>query len=172
VRQKRKERDTVLKKQAGSLKKRKQTALVGDDAEYYNEEPETNTSSSHNLSTKSKLTSDTLPDLLPDEYLEEAEIQSAIESDLDSEQPTMRVRKRNLKDLAEKKVKDRRVGSTTYRLSEVSSKLLAPKSSYHARTNKEACLNGRLGTGKRVGSAKGSGGGKRLVTGGGFFKAV
>lgn len=83
-----------------------------------------------------------LPDLLPLEYLnddEDPQIQSST-----SKLPVARPRKIKF-DVLEQKIKDRRVGNTTYRVCKASSKSLAPKAALNARKIKEAWLQGRRG---------------------------
>jgi U3 small nucleolar RNA-associated protein 16 len=84
-----------------------------------------------------------LPDLLPAEYLQDEEPESAALTD--SEPTEKKAKKIKFTDLVEKKPKDRRKGSTIYRVSEVRSTKLAPKASPAARSLKESWLQGRSG---------------------------
>lgn len=89
-----------------------------------------------------------LPDLLPAEFLEDDDDQ-----DLAVVRPAQakeKSKKTKLADL-EKKPKDRRKGSVTYRIAEVTkASALAPKSTYIARSMKEKYLEGRAGKGKSI----------------------
>jgi U3 small nucleolar RNA-associated protein 16 len=89
------------------------------------------------LSTKKPL-----PDMLPAEYLEDTEPQDVLPFD---QFPTKKAKKTKFHLTAEKEPKDRRVGSTTYRVTKASSTILAPKSSSQARNTKESWLQGRSG---------------------------
>ena len=83
-----------------------------------------------------------LPDLLPAEYLEDTEPQDLLPFD---QFPTKKAKKTKFHLTAEKEPKDRRVGSTTYRVTKASSTNLAPKSISQARNTKESWLQGRSG---------------------------
>lgn len=88
-----------------------------------------------------------LPEFLPEEYLEDDE--SDDEMALDLVKPTKRAKKTKFAELIEKKPKDVRKGSTTYRVAEARSTKLAPKSSFNARAVKESWLQGRAGSSRK-----------------------
>ncbi|TQS38101.1 hypothetical protein Golomagni_01400 [Golovinomyces magnicellulatus] len=85
-----------------------------------------------------------LPDLLPLDYLEDVE-------PLEVSNPSHELHARKMgnkikfSDLVEKKVKDKRVGSTTFRVVKASNRSLAPKAVLNARRTKELWLQGRSG---------------------------
>ena len=155
----------MLKKQAESAaKKRKRTEEREKrdqkmSKEKKEEEEDTPTQAENTVAPIS-ISRSNLPDLLPDEYLHD-DSESEELMDLDLEKPRQNSKKMKFTDLTEKKPKDRRKGSTTYRVSEARSMNLAPKSSFHARSVKEAWLKGRAGNGAS---------GSRKVASGGFFK--
>jgi hypothetical protein len=113
-----------------------------------------------NMITPMSISRSNLPDLLPEEYLEDDDDPEPLPT---QEMEVARIKPKKIKfaDLVEKKPKDRRKGSTTYRVSEVRSKHLAPKSSVHAKAMKESWMKGRISNGF---------GGGRKVASGGFFK--
>jgi U3 small nucleolar RNA-associated protein 16 len=100
-----------------------------------------------------------LPEFLPEEYLQDDSDSEA--SPLASEQPAKRIQKAKFASIVEKKPKDRRKGSTIYRVAETSSRKLAPKASLGARNMKQDWLQGRSGSG--IGASR-----KAFNTG--FFK--
>jgi U3 small nucleolar RNA-associated protein 16 len=164
-RKKRKERDDNLKKQAKLSKKRKLEDDITIDTKKVKlsakeeKTPPTNTGhgldeeESHavpeeigvqrdkfkRLSLSSKRA---LPDVLPAEYLEDTDPQDHLPFD---QFPIKNSKKTKLHLTAEKEPKDRRVGSTTYRVTKASSTNLAPKSTSQARNTKESWLQGRSG---------------------------
>lgn len=85
----------------------------------------------------------TLPEFLPEEYLEDEESEDDMELEL--AQPVKKAKKIKFTELLEKKPKDYRKGSTTYRVAEARSTKMAPKSSFNARKVKESWLQGRAG---------------------------
>ncbi|KAF7874612.1 uncharacterized protein EAF02_008589 [Botrytis sinoallii] len=87
-----------------------------------------------------------LPDLLPAEFLEDDDVDSPEPGRLHSSLPTRSVKPDKLRRLLEKKPKDKRVGSTTFRVAETRNPLLPPKASNQARSLKESWLQGRAGT--------------------------
>lgn len=87
-----------------------------------------------------------LPDLLPAEFLEDDDVDSPEPGRLHSSLPTRSVKPDKLRRLLEKKPKDKRVGSTTFRVAESRNPLLPPKASNQARSLKESWLQGRAGT--------------------------
>ncbi|TGO70018.1 hypothetical protein BOTNAR_0004g00030 [Botryotinia narcissicola] len=87
-----------------------------------------------------------LPDLLPAEFLEDDDVDSPEPGRLHSSLPTRSVKPDKLRRLLEKKPKDKRVGSTTFRVAESQNPLLPPKASNQARSLKESWLQGRAGT--------------------------
>jgi U3 small nucleolar RNA-associated protein 16 len=86
-----------------------------------------------------------LPEFLPEEYLQDDSDSES--SPLASEQPAKRIQKAKFAGIVEKKPKDRRKGSTIYRVAETSSRKLAPKASLGARNMKQDWLQGRSGSG-------------------------
>jgi hypothetical protein len=97
---------------------------------------------------------------LPAEYLEDDPIED--HNSFSPPEQTMSNKSKKIKfiDPTPKKPKDRRKGSTIYRVAEAHGDgLLAPKAASNARSVKEAWLNGQ----------RGAGGAKRVVNGG-FFK--
>lgn len=170
IRKKRQDRAALLKRQAETAsKKRKRAEEVENKSQRetkledtkMDDEPE-GTHVVQDTNTKTPIPAvnrSDLPDLLPDEYLQdESESEDVIDPQTDVRK---KPKKMKFADLVEKKPKDRRKGLTTYRVSEVCDKNLAPKSSFHARSTKEAWLKGRAGS---------SGGGGRKVVSGRFFK--
>ncbi|QSZ31393.1 hypothetical protein DSL72_000958 [Monilinia vaccinii-corymbosi] len=84
-----------------------------------------------------------LPALLPAEYLEDNDDEPA---HILSELPTRVAKASKLRRLFEKRPKDKRVGSTTFRVTESRNSHLAPKASNQARALKESWLQGRAGS--------------------------
>ncbi|CAL3970699.1 unnamed protein product [Diplocarpon coronariae] len=148
TRKKRKERDEILKKQSENGKKRKlETALhplskaISSEDEQEEEPVEPRLTFND---TRSLLTSRAaLPDFLPAEYLDDTEPQAAMTNTKTLERP--RPKKTKFLDVASKQPKDRRIGTTTYRVAKPESTKLAPKSSFQARSIKESWLQGRSG---------------------------
>lgn len=170
IRRKRQERDARLKKQSEKANKKRKRAEEAHEkerkiAKLDGETKKDANFESEQLVMESKalilpISRSKLPDLLPDEYLQD---DSESEEAEDHELEVVRTKPRTMTfgDLVVKKPKDRRKGSTTYRVSELHSKNLAPKSSFYARSTKESWLKGRAG--------KGAGGSRKVVSGG-FFK--
>jgi U3 small nucleolar RNA-associated protein 16 len=94
-----------------------------------------------------------LPALLPEELLEDDdEDMSEQEGIVNGEKKQKQIHKRNLlAALGEKKIKDKRLGNTTFRVVEKRSEYLAPKVSANSKGLKEAWLQGR-GKGGVVGA--------------------
>merc|ERR1712093_438527 len=147
-----KERDEILKKQSEKAKKRKPDSTTNEPAHASSEsdseddfpalldEPTSLPMPSHILTSRS-----TLPSFLPAEYLEDTEPQDSIPT---SDKMTIikkKAKKTKFLDAALKEPKDRRVGKTTYRVAKAGSTKLAPKSSFTARSTKEAWMQGRSG---------------------------
>jgi U3 small nucleolar RNA-associated protein 16 len=86
---------------------------------------------------------DPLPALLPDEFLEDDDFTALTDSDIDL--PITKAKKTKFTNLIDKKPKDRRKGSTTYRVAEVANMKLPPKASFNARSTRERWLKGRPG---------------------------
>ncbi|KAI9649493.1 hypothetical protein NHQ30_002070 [Ciborinia camelliae] len=86
-----------------------------------------------------------LPDLLPAEYLEDDD-DTPKSTHLHSSLPTRLPKANKLRNLLEKRPKDKRVGSTTFRVAESRNTHLPPKASNQARALKESWLQGRAGT--------------------------
>lgn len=86
-----------------------------------------------------------LPDLLPAEYLEEDD-EAPEANHMHSNLPSRPARADKLRHLLEKRPKDKRVGSTTYRVAESRNTHLPPKASKLARALKESWLQGRAGS--------------------------
>jgi U3 small nucleolar RNA-associated protein 16 len=158
LRQKRKERDTVLKKQAESASKKRKREAVRGKAKGSKKVGSRENQDEHKLLPKFAIGT-ALPDLLPAEYLQDEESENG--ALIDSEPAEKKPKKMKFTDLVEKKPKDRRKGSTIYRVSEVRSTKLAPKASPTARSLKESWLQGRPG--KVLGT-------NRKPFSGGFFK--
>ncbi|APA14503.1 predicted protein [Sclerotinia sclerotiorum 1980 UF-70] len=87
-----------------------------------------------------------LPDLLPAEYLEDNDDDTPESGNFHSSLPTRFVKTNKLRHLLEKRPKDKRVGSTTFRVAESRNTHLPPKASNQARSLKESWLQGRAGT--------------------------
>ena len=172
IRKKRQERDATLKKQAETAAKKRERAekkAAKKKAKEMNRDHENGDTAMLEVQDmedtapakkKTVINSSNLPDLLPDEYLQDDEETESL-ADLDLDVTRTKPKRMKFSDLVEKKPKDRKVGSTTYRVSESRNKLLAPKSSFHAKNTKESWLKGRGPIGK---------GGVRKVASGGFFK--
>ena len=140
-----------------------------DDEKYEQEETEENGlqdsdgQDKFQLDDTSPLTSSTtnitkLPAMLPMEFLEDDDAHPKTAS----EHQVKKAKKTKFVDV-EKKPTDRHNGSTTYRVSDVLDKHLAPKSSFQAKATKEAWLQGRVGKGAGLGS-------NRKPYSAGFFK--
>ncbi|PQE14023.1 hypothetical protein CJF30_00006823 [Rutstroemia sp. NJR-2017a BBW] len=86
-----------------------------------------------------------LPDLLPEELLEDDDEEtSEQEGAVNGGKKQKKIQKRNLlAALGEKKIKDKRLGNTTFRVVEKRSEYLAPKASANSKGLKEAWLQGR-----------------------------
>lgn len=154
TRRKRKEREENLKKQAASTKKRKQDLETLENAKVL-EEPEEPAEDSDDVEDRVLMEIDEpinpvlsargdLPDLLPAEYLEDTIPQELIVHPAATSRET-KAKKTKFQGTREKLPKDKRIGSTIYRVSKTQSTNLAPKSSFHARSTKEAWLQGRVG---------------------------
>lgn len=181
TRKKRKERDDNLKKQSENTKKRKvepeiiaevplleeevlESAEIAEVPSEAAEEEESMTLDDsfayQHQRPVSNLYRNAIPEFLPAEYLEDTE-----PSSLELHEPMVTERsiskKTKFRDLVEKQPKDKRVGSTTYRVSKKQSSNLAPKSAYQARSIKEAWLQGRAST---------NGGANRKPFSSGFFR--
>jgi hypothetical protein len=97
---------------------------------------------------------------LPAEYLEDESAEDPGSSSLSQQITSYKSKKIKFIDPTPKKPKDRRKGSTIYRVAEAHDDgLLAPKAASNARSVKEAWLNGQRGAG-----------GSMKVVKGGFFK--
>jgi U3 small nucleolar RNA-associated protein 16 len=85
-----------------------------------------------------------LPEILPEEYLEDSDSMALV---LQESLPNNKVmpKKTKFRDLLEKQQKDKRIGSTTYRITKVRNNHLPPKSASQARSIKESWLQGRSG---------------------------
>lgn len=155
IRKKRRERDSILKQQARSKRKREDAELhnkmaapleishpnrprnaANDDSQDKQAAENNGTFSPLKLGAHSAL-----PEFLPEEYLEDNESEGDMA--VETVKPAKRAKKIKFSDLVEKRPKDIRKGSTTYRVAEVRSTKLAPKSSFNARTVKESWLQGR-----------------------------
>jgi U3 small nucleolar RNA-associated protein 16 len=109
--------------------------MVRDDSRRVDEELEVE--KPLRLSTKRAL-----PNVLPAEYLEDEEPHDQLPFE---QFPIKKAKKTKFHLIAEKELKDRRVGSTTYRVTKANSTNMAPKSSSNARNTKEQWLQGRSG---------------------------
>ena len=94
----------------------------------------------------SSLHKSTIPDLLPAEFLQDEDAIST--TDPDEVKPQIKPKKMKFFDEVpvSKTPKDRRVGTTTYRVTKSSTLMLAPKASARSRSKKEAWLQGRTST--------------------------
>jgi U3 small nucleolar RNA-associated protein 16 len=168
VRKKRQERDAVLKKQADvAAKRRKREAEKAEKLSKKARKAEAEAKAEEaNIDTEKAMPTplisrSNIPDLLPEEYLQDDDEDSDELDGSETEVVRRNPKKMKFSELVEKKPKDRRKGSTTYRVSEVQSRILAPKPSFHAKATKESWLKGRAGKGP---------GGIRKVASTGFFK--
>jgi U3 small nucleolar RNA-associated protein 16 len=190
IRKKRRERDATLKQQAESAGKKRRrgedaeegvpehvaadkaadmlalesaevASLGSADADADADDQHGDGNESLSTSAPTKLTSrSVLPDFLPEEYLQDEE--SDDDMAIEITQPMKRAKKTKFTDLVEKKPKDRRVGSTTYRVAEACNTKLAPKASFQARSVKELWMQGRSASGAAP---------NRKPFSSGFFKA-
>jgi hypothetical protein len=88
-----------------------------------------------------------LPTVLPAEYLEDSRVNA-----IGTFGPQLRVKKgkkTKFADIVDKNFKDRKKGSTTYRVGEDRTTSLAPKVSLQAKATKEAWLQGRNGSNRK-----------------------
>lgn len=158
-----KQAEAVIKKRERAEKAEKKTTKEAKQDREADEQMDLNIQVAEDTAPVEKRTiinTSNLPDLLPDEYLQDDEDSESL-ADLDLEVTRTKPKRMKFSDLVEKKPKDRRKGSTTYRVLEIRSKNLAPKSSFHAKNTKESWLKGRGPMGA---------GGVRKVASGGFFK--
>ncbi|KAL3419245.1 hypothetical protein PVAG01_09467 [Phlyctema vagabunda] len=165
ARTKRKERDALLKEQAkNTVKKRKRDNVAESEHDKEEVSADEDIESSEeaaddgeddamilagsefaSVPLKTTFTrGDELPDFLPAEYLAENDA-SESEDEVEHEQLVQRSKRTKFTDLGEKKPKDLRKGSTTFRVAKSNNPLLAPKASNQARLTKEAWLQGRPG---------------------------
>lgn len=102
-----------------------------------------------------------LPDFLPMEYLEDDPAENHSSPPPLNQAASHKPKKIKFFDRPSKKLKDRKVGSVTYRVAEAhGNSLLAPKAVNHARSVKEQWLSGQ----------RGAAGVSRKVMNAGFFK--
>ncbi len=107
------------------------------------------------------ITKNNLPEFLPEEYLEDDPIEDHDSLQSTKKSTVQKSKKIKFIDPAPKQPKDRRKGSTIYRVAESRGDgLLTPKAASNARSVKEAWLNGQRGAGRSM-----------KVVKGGFFKA-
>ena len=107
------------------------------------------------------ITKNNIPEFLPVEYLEDEPAEDQGSFSLPKQTMSHKSKKIKFIDPTPKKPKDRRKGSTIYRVAEAQgSGLLAPKAARNARSVKEAWLNGQRGAG-----------GTRKVVNGAFVKS-
>ncbi|KAH9208619.1 hypothetical protein DL95DRAFT_527331 [Leptodontidium sp. 2 PMI_412] len=139
-RKKRKERDEVLKKQSEKGKRRRAAPKPEEGSSDEEDEP----TPALDETSLALTTRSALPDFLPAEYLEDTDPQDLIRTD-DDDILRKKAKKTKFIDAALKAPKDRRVGKTTYRVAKAGSTKLAPRSSFVARSTKEAWLQGRSG---------------------------
>ena len=163
-RKKRKERDATLKQQAEAAgKKRKRSGNIEEAAIDVTASASKRTKFDDSTPTDQppKLSLTNLPALLPEEYLVDDAEQETATTETDLTPAAQRSKKFRYPDLADKPPKDRRKGSTIYRVSQTQSVRLPPKASFQARSVKETWLQGRAG--KSLGN-------KRKPFSTGFFK--
>jgi hypothetical protein len=139
IRQKRKDRDAALKQQAQVANRKRKRKTIEEEAQT----PALVQPLPDSTNVPKFAAGSALPDLLPEEYLQDDDLETGSLSG--NEIPVKKAKKMKFADLVEKKPKDRRKGSTTYRVSEVISTKLAPKASFNARSTKESWLQGRPG---------------------------
>ncbi|KFX90627.1 hypothetical protein O988_08110 [Pseudogymnoascus sp. VKM F-3808] len=137
-RQKRKDRDAQLKAQAQAAKKRKH-------AEESLDESATLENSSIGIdvgraSAKPRFDRSTLPDLLPEDFLEDEESEDEAPVVEEKRQP-----KKIKFAYEEKKPKDKRLGSTTFRVAQVAKEGFAPKVSRTTASAKASLQGSRKG---------------------------
>ncbi|KFY32952.1 hypothetical protein V495_08581 [Pseudogymnoascus sp. VKM F-4514 (FW-929)] len=137
-RQKRKDRDAQLKAQAQAAKKRKH-------AEESLDESATLENSSVGIdvgraSAKPRFDRSTLPDLLPEDFLEDEESEDEAPVVEEKRQP-----KKIKFAYEEKKPKDKRLGSTTFRVAQVAKEGFAPKVSRTTASAKASLQGSRKG---------------------------
>lgn len=138
---KRKERDAQLKSQAKAAKKRKHIEDEVDESVTIDEssitvEPLARTT------TKTKFNRSNLPDLLPEEFLNDDVEEAGLESE---EEAPRKPKKIKFLYPEEKKPKDKKLGSTIYRVAQTNKEGLAPKASKNALSMKATLLGGRKG---------------------------
>lgn len=105
------------------------------------------------LTKSHKIDKNNLPDLLPLEYLEDTPGETTTLTTSETAQP--KPKKTKFLDRVEKKLKDKRKGSTTYRVQEAKEdSRLAPKASKSAMSLKEAWLSGGVRKNGKGGSAR------------------
>ncbi|OBT64680.1 hypothetical protein VE03_05905 [Pseudogymnoascus sp. 23342-1-I1] len=139
-RQKRKDRDAQLKAQAKAAKKRKHIEDELDESATI-ENSSIAVEPIRRASTKPRFDRSTLPDLLPEDFLEDAS--SEDEAPVQEEKP--RVSKKIKFAYEEKKPKDKKLGSTTYRVAQVEKEGFAPKVSRNTVSAKASLQGGRKG---------------------------
>jgi len=104
-------------------------------------------------SKSQKIDRNDLPELLPLEYLQDTPDEDTTVTTTKSARP--KPKKTKFLELAEKKPKDKRIGSTTYRVREAKpDSKLAPKASKTAMSLKEAWLSGGVRKNGKDGSAR------------------
>ncbi|ELR07278.1 hypothetical protein VC83_09457 [Pseudogymnoascus destructans] len=138
-RQKRKDRDAQLKAQAKAAKKRKHAEEEIDESATI--ENSSITVEPVGRASKPRFDRTTLPDLLPEDFLEDAS--SEDEAPVQVEKP--RVSKKIKFAYEEKKPKDKKMGSTTYRVAQVEKAGFAPKASRNTLSLKASLQGGRKG---------------------------
>ncbi|KFY62787.1 hypothetical protein V496_04376 [Pseudogymnoascus sp. VKM F-4515 (FW-2607)] len=138
-RQKRKDRDAQLKAQAKAAKKRKHIEDELDESATI-ENSSIAVEPIGRASTKPRFDRSTLPDLLPEDFLEDAS--SEDEAPVQEEK---RVSKKIKFAYEEKKPKDKKLGSTTYRVAQVEKEGFAPKVSRNTLSAKASLQGGRKG---------------------------
>lgn len=146
IRSKRQAQDEVLKKQAQAASRKRKRNDTDETKDPKAAPTKANTSTTP---VKFKI-GDPLPALLPAEYLQDSAPLALTDPDIDLS--ITKPKKTKFANLVDKKPKDRRKGSTTYRVAEVSNAKLTPKASFNARATREAWLKGR--TGKGVGTER------------------
>ncbi|KFY10156.1 hypothetical protein V492_05149 [Pseudogymnoascus sp. VKM F-4246] len=136
-RQKRKDRDSQLKAQAKAAKKRKHADEELDESATI-ENSSITIEPVGRASAKPRFDRSTLPDLLPEEFLEDV----SSEDEAPVQEEKARVPKKIKFAYDEKKPKDKKLGSTTYRVAQVNKEGFAPKVSRNTVSAK-ASLQGR-----------------------------
>ncbi|OAF60367.1 hypothetical protein VC83_03244 [Pseudogymnoascus destructans] len=138
-RQKRKDRDAQLKAQAKAAKKRKHAEEELDESATI--ENSSITVEPVGRASKARFDRTTLPDLLPEDFLEDA----SSEDEAPVQVEKSRVSKKIKFAYEENKPKDKKLGSTTYRVAQLEKAGFAPKVSRNTLSVQASLQGGRKG---------------------------